>query len=69
MSEKTTPCTRDKKEIAGCRDALNMVHEDFEYIPLTPNYILQLHKIMFSHIGSAFGGSFKNVQNYISAAT
>ena len=47
MSEKTTPRTRDEKEIAGYRDALNTVHENFEYIPLTPNYILQLHKIMF----------------------
>ena len=69
MSEKTTPRTRDEKEIAGYRDALNTVHENFEYIPLTPNYILQLHKIMFAHTDSAFGGSFKNVQNYISATT
>ncbi|MCF0135235.1 MAG: Fic family protein [Lachnospiraceae bacterium] len=67
MNEKTTPRNRDESEIAGYRDALNVVHESFEYIPLTPNYILQLHKIMFSHTGSAFGGSFKNVQNYISA--
>lgn len=67
MEEKTAPRSRDEKEIAGYRDALNVVHESFEYIPLTPNYILQLHKIMFSHTDSAFGGSFKNVQNYISA--
>ncbi len=67
MREKTAPRNRDEKEIAGYRDALNTVHESFEYIPLTPNYILQLHKIMFSHTDSAFGGSFKNVQNYISA--
>ena len=69
MQEKTTPRSRDEKEIAGYRDALNTVHENFEYIPLTPNYILQLHKIMFSHTDSAFGGSYKNVQNYISATT
>lgn len=67
MSEKTPPRNRDEKEIAGYRDALNIVHENFEYIPLTPNYILQLHKILFSHTDSAFGGTFKNVQNYISA--
>ncbi len=66
MSEKTTPRNRDEKEIAGYRDALHIVHENFEYIPLTPNYILQLHKIMFSHTDSSFGGTFKNVQNYIS---
>ena len=67
MSEKTSPRNRDEKEIAGYRDTLNIVHENFEYIPLTPNYILQLHKILLSHTDSGFGGSFKNVQNYISA--
>ena len=67
MSERTLPRNRDEKEIAGYRDALNIVHDSFEYIPLTPNFILQLHKILLSHTDSAFGGSFKNVQNYISA--
>lgn len=67
MEERTVPRNRDEKEIAGYRDALNIVHENFEYIPLTPNYILQLHKILLSHTDSGFGGSFKNVQNYISA--
>ena len=67
MSERTAPRNRDEKEIAGYRDALNTIHESFEYIPLTPNYILQLHKILLSHTDSGFGGSFKNVQNYISA--
>lgn len=67
MREKAAPRNRDESEIAGYRDALNVVHESFEYIPLTPNYILQLYKIMLSHTDSAFGGSFKNVQNYISA--
>ena len=67
MNEKTAPRNRDEKEIAGYRDALNIVHENFEYIPLTANYILQLHKILLSHTDSGFGGTFKNVQNYISA--
>ena len=66
MNDKTTPRNRDESEIAGYRDALSVVHESFEYIPLTPNYILQLHKILLSHTDSAFGGNFKNVQNYIS---
>jgi len=68
MNDKTTPRSRDEKEIAGYRDALNIVHESFEYIPLQPNYILQLHQILMSHTESGFGGKFKNVQNYISAS-
>ena len=67
MSERTTPRNRDEKESAGYRDALNIIHENFDYIPLTSNYILQLHKILLSHTDFAYGGSYKNVQNYISA--
>ena len=43
MNDKTTPKNRSEKEILGYRSALNLVHESFEYIPIRPNYILQLH--------------------------
>ena len=65
LSDKTTPKNRDEEEIAGYRDVLNVIHESFEYIPMTANYILQLHKILYSHSGKSIGGKFKNVQNYI----
>lgn len=66
VGEKTTPKNRDEEEIAGYRDVLNVIHENFEYISITPNYILQLHKMLYSHSPKAIGGTFKNVQNYIS---
>lgn len=66
--EKTTPRNRDEKEIAGYRDVLNIIHESFDIIPITQNYILQLHKIMYSHLNNALAGKTKNVQNYISAS-
>lgn len=65
LADKTTPKNRDEEEIAGYRDVLNVIHENFGYIPLTPNYILQLHKILFAHSEKSIGGKFKNVQNYI----
>lgn len=68
VSEKITPKNRNEKEIAGYRDALNIIHENFEYIKITPNYILQLHQILFGKNDEVlYGGKFKNVQNYISA--
>lgn len=67
VTEKTAPRNRDEQEIAGYRDALSVIHESFEYIPITTNYLLQLHKILFSHSAKDIGGKFKNVQNYISA--
>ena len=67
MGEKTTPRNRDEAEIAGYRDVLNIIHESFDAIPLTPNYILQLHKILYSHMNNPMAGRTKSVQNYISA--
>ncbi len=65
LTDKTTPKNRDEEEIAGYRDVLNVIHESFEHIPMTANYILQLHKILYSHSAKSIGGKFKNVQNYI----
>ena len=67
VEDKTTPRNRDEQEIAGYRDVLPIIHESFDAIPLTQNYILQLHKIMCSHMNNPMAGRTKNVQNYISA--
>ena len=67
VEEKTTPKNRDEQEIAGYRDVLSIIHESFDAISLSRNYILQLHKIMYSHMNNPMAGQTKNVQNYISA--
>lgn len=67
VEDKTTPRNRDEQEIAGYRDVLSIIHESFDAIPLTQNYILQLHKIMCSHMNNPMAGRTKNLQNYISA--
>ena len=67
VEEKTTPKNRDEQEIAGYRDVLGLIHENFDVIPITQNYILQLHKILYGHRNNPMAGRTKNVQNYISA--
>ena len=67
VEEKTTPKNRDEQEIAGYRDVLNIIHDSFDAIPISQNYILQLHKILYSHMNNPMGGRTKGVQNYISA--
>lgn len=67
VEEKTAPKNRDEQEIAGYRDVLNVIHESFDAIPITKNYILQLHKILYNHMNNPLAGQTKNVQNYISA--
>lgn len=67
VEEKTTPRNRNEQEIAGYRDVLGIIHESFDVIPITQNYILQLHKILYSHMYNPAAGKTKTVQNYISA--
>ena len=65
VNDKTTPKNRDEKEILGYRDVLNTIHESYEYIDISPNHILQLHRDLLKYAGFTYGGSFKNTQNYI----
>ena len=51
----------------GYRDVLNTIHENYEYIPIRSNYILQLHRDLYKYSEKNIGGNFKNTQNYISA--
>ena len=67
IEKKTTPKNRNEQEIAGYRDVLSIIHENFDVIPVSRSYILQLHKIMYSHMNNPMAGKTKNVQNYISA--
>lgn len=67
VAEKIAPRNRNEREIAGYRDVLNIIHESFDAIPITKNYILQLHKILYTHMNNPMAGQTKNVQNYISA--
>lgn len=67
VAEKTTPRNRNEQEIAGYRDVLSVIHESFDAIPITQNYILQLHKMLYSHMNNPIAGRTKTVQNYISA--
>ena len=61
VEEKTTPKNRDEQEIAGYRDVLGIIHESFDSIPITQNYILQLHKILYSHMNNPVAGRTKTV--------
>ncbi len=67
VEEKTTPRNRDEQEIAGYRDVLKLIHENYDAIPITQNYILQLHKILYGHLNNPYAGRTKAVQNYIGA--
>lgn len=68
VEDRTTPKNRDEQEIAGYRDVLNVIHDSFDIILASQNYILQLHKILYNHMNNPMAGKTKSVQNYISAS-
>lgn len=65
VMDKTTPRTRDEKEIAGYRDVLNTIHENYAHIPIKSSLILQLHRDLYKYEGNHVGGIYKNVDNVI----
>ena len=46
---------------------MNTIHENYEYIPITTNYILQLHRDLYKYTEKSIGGHFKVSQNVIAA--
>ncbi len=68
VKDKTTPKTRNEREIAGYRDVLNTIHESHDYISIRPNIILQLHRDLYKFEGYNIGGKYKASDNIIEEA-
>ena len=69
VMEKVEPRNRSEEEIAGYREVLATVHDSYEYIPIRPNIILQLHRDLYSFSSSDTGGRFKNTDNVIAESS
>ena len=65
VRNKTAPRNRNEREIAGYRDVLESIHENYDFIPIRPNMILQLHRDLYKFNNPGFGGSYKNSDNII----
>lgn len=64
VRDKTRPTNRNEQEIAGYRDVLAMIHENYDYIPPKPGMILQLHRDLYKYSGLD-GGHYKINDNAI----
>lgn len=60
VMKKSEPQNRDEAEIAGYREVLNTIHENYDYITLSANIILQLHRDLYSFHPTSNAGKFKN---------
>ena len=59
------PINRSEEEIAGYKDVLNMIVDDYKYIDVTSGVILQLHRDLYKYSDASYGGKYKDSQNYI----
>ena len=65
VRNKTAPRNRNEREIAGYRDVLTTIHENYDYIPVRPGMLLQLHRDLYKFNHPGFGGNYKNSNNII----
>ncbi len=65
MSEKSKPQNRNEEEILGYRETLKIIHESYECVDVSLNYILQMHQKLYSYSEKAIGGQFKSSDNSI----
>lgn len=65
VQQKAIPLSRSEKEIAGYRDVLTTIHENYDYITPRANTILQLHRDLYAYSPSTIGGNYKNTDNII----
>lgn len=65
VNQKVEPKNRNEEEIAGYRDVLTLIHENYNFIDINQNTILQLHRDLYKYAGYSYGGKFKNSQNFI----
>ncbi len=61
--------SRDEQEVAGYSDVMNLIFENYEHIPLTENYIQQLHKelLEYSEKDTWHNGRYKKSPNHVEA--
>ena len=57
--------TRDQQEVIGYYDTLELIYDNYENIPLTENYIKQLHQILLKHSDkdTKHRGQYKSLSN------
>lgn len=65
VNRSSAPLNHNEAEIAGYRDALNIVHTGYETLSFGECDILRLHEVMMSVAGYEFAGQYKTTDNVI----
>lgn len=64
VNQNSAPLNHNEAEIAGYRDALSLVHENYAALDIRERDILRLHEVMLSY-APVEGGQYKQSDNVI----
>ncbi len=67
VADQVQPKTRSEEEIVGYLDALKLIYEEYEFMPIKPSVILQIHRDLMKYTGLSYGGKWKDSDNQIIA--
>ena len=61
--------SRDEEEVAGYAELMNTIYDNYPVIPLTENYIMQLHNTLLQFTGkdTRHRGKYKKLANSVAA--
>jgi Fic family protein len=68
VNQNSAPLNHNEAEIAGYRDALSLIHEDYTHLDIREADILRLHDVMLSY-APVTGGTYKQTDNVIMEVT
>ena len=63
--KRTEPIGHQEEEIAGYRDALDLIHRKYAELPFDEVTICGLHSMIYSHCRDKDGGRYKTTDNII----
>lgn len=61
--------SRDEEEVAGYAELMNIIFDDYSIIPLSENYIKQLHRTLLQYVSKdeRHRGEYKKLSNSVAA--
>ncbi|MBR7160224.1 MAG: Fic family protein [Clostridia bacterium] len=65
VNRDSAPLNHTESEIAGYRDALNVIHLHHDLLDFKQSDILRLHEMMMQTAGYEYGGQYKTEDNYV----
>ncbi len=65
VNKSSAPLNQDEEEIAGYRDALNLIHNNYPMLSITEKNILSLHEVLLHTAKPNVAGKYKEHDNKI----